>query len=576
MEDTKRLSYAIFLSILAVFIYTQLIAPVPEKQVQQVAQTAPNTSGNLVTQNQNPIVNNVGNVNPVAGVINATAQANSAIPTVEAYNQSPKIRIENQILRAEISLLGGRLTSLILKNHTKELSSNEAVNLVKTRSALYPLGVEVSGISDANVTYNISGMTSGVDLKEGIYLVPNQGTLSFKLLGTLPDGNKIEKVFQFYPNLYNFDLNVKLERPSLDGSPLALEWSEYHGADEAANRYNPLMLERLTAEDSVKRDTLPVVGTPEARSAVKWTGIADNYFAAFIIPKAAGLNSVLIRNGDYLSIKGLGTASSGEFGVFTGAKEFDILQSANLELERSIDLGWFAFIGQPILSCIKIFFNILGNYGLAIVLFTILLKAVLLPLTKTSFNSMRKMQDLQPELQALKERVKDPAQVQQEMMALYKKHGVNPLGGCLPMVLQIPVFLGMYNALRTSIDLRHAPFALWIKDLAAPESLDVLGIHVPVMILLMGASMFVQQMTTPSTTTDPAQKRIMMMMPVVFTVMFVIFPFPAGLVLYWLVNNTISIVQQVALRTERKITPIQATAIAGVAVFAIAYVITLF
>lgn len=578
MEDTKRLSYAIFLSILAVFIYTQLFVPVPSKKNSTQSNTqkvADQQIQSASINNTNPVVNKIDNPSIGDNVINATTKNKASTLSLEAIKNSPKVRIENQLIRAEISLLGGRLTSLILKRHNKELSSNEAVDLIKVKSAYYPLGVEVSGISDAEVSYNLSGMTTGLKLEDNTYQVPEQGTLSFKLQGQLADGNKIEKNFQFYPDLYNFKLAVTLERASLDGSALSLEWLEYHAADEVSDRYNPLMIEKLTQEDSVKRDTLPTAGSPEIRSAVKWIGVGNNYFANFLITNTSGSNSLVNRSGEYLSIKVLGTNSSGDFSVFTGAKELAVLKAANLELDRSIDLGWFAFIGQPILACINFLFGLLGNYGLAIVLFTILLKAVLLPLTKTSFNSMKKMQDLQPQLQALKERVKDPALMQQEMMALYKKHNVNPLGGCLPMLLQIPVFLGMYNALRTSIDLRHAPFALWIKDLAAPEALEVFGIHVPVMILLMGASMFLQQITTPNPSADPAQKKVMMMMPVMFTVMFVIFPFPAGLVLYWLVNNTLSIVQQVALRTERNITPLQATAVAGLSVFAVAFIVTL-
>ena len=148
------------------------------------------------------------------------------------------------------------------------------------------------------------------------------------------------------------------------------------------------------------------------------------------------------------------------------------------------------------------------------------------------------------------------------------------MGGCLPMVLQIPVFLGMYNALQSSIYLRHADFALWINDLSAPEKLMLFGIPIPFMILLMGLSMFGQTMLTP-TTADPQQKKIMYIMPIMFTGMFIIYPFPSGLVLYWLVNNIMSIIQQYSIRTERKIQPLQATIVAGIVVFAIGYVVTL-
>jgi YidC/Oxa1 family membrane protein insertase len=187
---------------------------------------------------------------------------------------------------------------------------------------------------------------------------------------------------------------------------------------------------------------------------------------------------------------------------------------------------------------------------------------------------MKAMQDLQPEMKALRERIKDPTQLNQEIMGLYKKRGVNPMGGCFPMLIQLPVFLGLYNALLYSIELRHAPFALWVTDLSSPEGLLIFGIQVPVMIILMGLSMIWQQHTTPSAM-DPVQKRVMLLMPVVFTIMFIIFPFPAGLVLYWLVNNLISIVQQRFLRSEGGHSALKGTIVGSILIFAFGFVLTL-
>ncbi|MCL4136868.1 UNVERIFIED_CONTAM: hypothetical protein GTU68_047168 [Idotea baltica] len=231
-------------------------------------------------------------------------------------------------------------------------------------------------------------------------------------------------------------------------------------------------------------------------------------------------------------------------------------------------------IGQPILSLIKFFYTLFGNYGLAIILLTLIIKLVLLPLTKTSYTSMKAMQDLQPEIASLRERVKDPSQLNQELMGLYKKKGVNPMGGCLPMVLQFPVFLGMFNALQNSIDLRHAPFALWVNDLSVPEALPLFGYSIPFMILLMGATMFLQQLTMPSAG-DPAQKKMMLFMPVIFTGMFLIYPFPSGLVLYWLINNIISILQQKFMTGGKKYNVFQITIISSLVIFFLAFILTL-
>jgi YidC/Oxa1 family membrane protein insertase len=186
--------------------------------------------------------------------------------------------------------------------------------------------------------------------------------------------------------------------------------------------------------------------------------------------------------------------------------------------------------------------RVTGNYGIDIIVLTLLVKVAFWPLTKKSFQSMREMQKLQPEMTKLREKYKDdPKQMNSEIMELYRRHKVNPLGGCVPMILQIPVFFGLYQALSSTIQLRHAPFFLWIHDLSAPERLYVLGYGVPVLTILLGVSMFVQQRMSPPAG-DPAQQKVMMFMPLVFTYMFI--GFPAGLTIYWLTNNVLTIAQQ--------------------------------
>jgi YidC/Oxa1 family membrane protein insertase len=216
-------------------------------------------------------------------------------------------------------------------------------------------------------------------------------------------------------------------------------------------------------------------------------------------------------------------------------------------LERSIDFGYFAFVSLPLLYVLRFFHRFTGNYGIDIILLTVLIKLLLAPLTHKSFVSMKQMQKLQPQMERIKEKYKnDREALNKEIMELYRRNKVNPFGGCLPMLLQIPVFIGLYNALLTPIELRHTSF-LWIQDLSRPdwESLPIQlagwSFGIPVLTVLMGASMFVQQWMTPSAG-DPNQRRMMLMMPLIFTVMFV--TFPAGLTIYWLVNNVLSIGQQ--------------------------------
>jgi YidC/Oxa1 family membrane protein insertase len=230
------------------------------------------------------------------------------------------------------------------------------------------------------------------------------------------------------------------------------------------------------------------------------------------------------------------------FKVFLGPKSREVLADAGFELRRTLDFGWFWFIAIPMLYALRLLHRMTGNYGVDIILLTGLVRAATIPLTQKSFRSMKEMQKLQPQLKRIQEQYKDDqTKLQKEMMDLYKRHGVNPFSGCAPMVLQIPIFVGLYNALLHAIELRHAPFALWITDLSAPERLTVAGLAIPVLTILMGGTMILQQWLTPQQG-DPTQRQMMMIMPVVFTFMFL--NFPSGLVLYWLVSNVLGITQQ--------------------------------
>jgi YidC/Oxa1 family membrane protein insertase len=259
------------------------------------------------------------------------------------------------------------------------------------------------------------------------------------------------------------------------------------------------------------------------------------------------------RNGEAETrvVTGLTGPSEHSFQLYVGPKNFDVLEAADPTLARAIDFGWFAFIAIPFLHALNLLHGLTGNYGVDIILLTLAIKILFIPLTQKSFKSMKELQKLLPQLQRLREKYKDkPDEMQREMMELYRRHKVNPLGGCLPMLLQFPVFIGLYNTLLSAIELRHAPFALWINDLSQPDRLGSLAIPfvappgIPVLTLLMGGSMFVQQWISPSAG-DPTQQRMMMIMPLVFTVIFI--NVPSGLVLYWLVNNVLTIAQQYAM-----------------------------
>ena len=221
--------------------------------------------------------------------------------------------------------------------------------------------------------------------------------------------------------------------------------------------------------------------------------------------------------------------------MYVGPKETERMIKADNQLELTVDYGWLTPVSSPLFWVMTYINRVVNNWGVSIILLTLLVKLVFFPLSAASYKSMARMKKMQPRMQTLKERFGDDKQkFQQAMMEIYKKEKINPLGGCLPIVIQIPVFIALYWVLLESVELRQAPFALWLKDLSLQDPYYVLPI-------LMGASMFGQQLLNPAPL-DPMQQKIMMALPLVFTIFFLWFP--SGLVLYWLVNNVLSIAQQ--------------------------------
>jgi YidC/Oxa1 family membrane protein insertase len=313
-------------------------------------------------------------------------------------------------------------------------------------------------------------------------------------------------------------------------------------------------------------------GTTEYESTGGWIGFTDKYWLAAVVPDQkenlkAKFRHVSVDGQDRYQVDFLGDAVVVPPGqsvdvvtrLFAGAKQFDLLNQYkdkyNIPLfDYAIDFGWFFFLTRPILITLDFFYHYIGNYGLAILLLTLCVKLLFFPLANKSYRAMSKMKKLQPEMQKLRERFgDDKAKMNQELMALYKKEKVNPMAGCLPIAVQIPVFFSLYKVLFVNIEMRHAPFFGWIKDLSAPDPTTVFNLFglipwtPPHMLMIgawplaMGVTMFLQQKLNP-TPADPTQAKVMMFLPVIFTFLFA--TFPAGLVIYWTGNNLLSITQQ--------------------------------
>ncbi len=262
----------------------------------------------------------------------------------------------------------------------------------------------------------------------------------------------------------------------------------------------------------------------------------DRYVASMFFDFDKGMDVSILKeaNGDPLIfVQGSQTLS---LNAYIGDKDYKILHSINPELTDAIEFGWFSFLSTPFYKILLWINSYVGNWGWAIILFTLLVKLVLFPLSYKGMMSMQKLKDLAPKMKEIKEKYKgDPAKMNAQMMEMYKKHGANPMGGCLPLILQIPVFFALYRVLLNAVELQGAPWILWIQNLALMDPWFILPV-------LMGASMWFQQRITPSNFTDPLQEKIFKWFPVIMTVFFIYFP--SGLVLYWLVNNLFTIAQQ--------------------------------
>ena len=453
-----------------------------------------------------------------------------------------KVETENYV--ALFTTKGARLKSFKFKKYRASAADNSPpFEMVQAAPGVpLPLGVSWQApqpFNDAELVYSVQ---SG-DLQ---LTGEAQGTLRFQ--AQTADGAIITKSFTFSGSAYPIQLELSVKAPS--GAAPVPELRITEKADHAVHNYDAPFEGFIALVDNKIRREAPADAAKGHvfTGDVSWAGFGYTYFFFALMPENGAHHKVSVgQNGTALVAALSGPGSSDRFTLFIGPKELDILKAVGKDLERAIDFGYFGFASIPFLYVLHFFHRFTGSYGLDIILLTVLIKLLLAPLTHKSFVSMKQMQKLQPQMEKLKERYgSDKEKLNKEIMELYRRNGVNPLGGCLPMVLQFPVFIGLYNALSTPIELRHAPF-LWIKDLSRPdwESLPLAvggwQFGIPVLTILMGASMFIQQWMTPSAG-DPNQRKIMMLMPLIFTFMFV--SFPAGLTVYWLVNNILTIGQQ--------------------------------
>ncbi|MEA3241074.1 MAG: membrane protein insertase YidC [Pseudomonadota bacterium] len=538
----KRTILAIVLS-LAVLMGYQYIFP-PSKPVPSTSSVAEKVSRSPVATTNKPEA--ATNKDDSLQSPSASNESAVALPIKEALTpvvDGEDITIDSTLYTCVINTVGGVMKKFTLKNYRKDIASGssrlEMVNVVDP--SYFPLSGKIAlgdqVFSDRRFVYQAD--TKGLE-----FLQINKEQVTLELRSPQESGMTLVKKYVFYPGEYYFDLSYELQdrndAPTILSST-SLVWS--HEIFPAAKKPKSYVYRGPQAyvdgklfKQSKKQKKIKKM---ELDGTINWIGYTTKYFLAAIMPQeqtaVSNVTGVIEKPKATIVETGMKMGGAGNFRVFIGPKEFDYLKKFNLQLDKSVDFGWFGIIARPLVQLLKFFNRYLHNYGLAIILVTILIKLVFYPLSQKSYQSMNKMKAIQPKVAKMKEKYKDDkARQQKEMMDLYRTYKVNPFGGCLPIVVQIPVFFGLYRGLMVAIELRHAPFFWWIQDLAAKDPYYITPI-------LMGATMFLQQKMSP-TTGDAMQAKMMLFMPLIFTFMFL--NFPAGLVLYWLVNNILSIGQQ--------------------------------
>ena len=362
-----------------------------------------------------------------------------------------------------------------------------------------------------------------------------------------PVAGKVEKSLVFSSGSYTVPINVRINNlkdlsaigvalgPSVGGS----DGDTYGGVIEGPMTF----VDQDIVYDNPESDN----DQPRHEKNVKWTSVQSKYFITALVPRtgSGGAHINLLKANqdkvnDYAAIVPLqakGLRVNASMDLYAGPKEVHRMSKLGVMLEESLDYGIFSFVASPLISILRICNVVTMNWGLAIILLTIIIKLIFYPLTHFSMKNMKGMQKLQPKMAQIREIYKDDkTKMNQQLMSLYKENKVNPMMGCLPMLIQMPIFFGLYEGLLVAIEIRNAPFFWWITDLSKQDPYHIYTI-------LMGVSMFIQQKMTP-TAGDPSQAKMMMFMPIIFCGMFIFYPVPSGLVIYWFVNNVLSIAQQ--------------------------------
>lgn len=475
---------------------------------------------------------------------------------VPASGQGKLITVKTDVLSLTINTRGGDIEQAHLLAYPDTLGSDKPFHLLETTAEF--VYQAQSGLTGKNGPDNPANGPRPLftTTQDSFELADGQSELRIPMTYTAADGVTYTKTFVLKRGDYALNVDYSVNNTSAQPLELTLfgqlkqsielpKHRDTGSSNFALHTYRGAAFS--SSEDKYKKYSFSDMDENlNITTNGGWVAMLQQYFATAWIPTTAGANTF------YTSKLGNGQAAIGfksapvvvaagsqqdlKTTLWVGPEIQDKMAAVAPHLDLTVDYGWLWFISQPLFKLLKFLHSFIGNWGFSIIAITFIVRGIMYPLTKAQYTSMAKMRLLQPKLQAMRERIGDDKQrMSQEMMALYKSEKVNPLGGCFPLLIQMPIFLALYYMLMGSVELRHAPFALWIHDLSAQDPYYILPI-------LMGVTMFFIQKMSPTTVTDPMQQKIMTYMPVIFTVFFLWFP--SGLVMYYIVSNLVTILQQ--------------------------------
>ena len=548
--DTKNVLMAIVLSTIVLVFWSTFFEPPPPPIEKQIA--------------ENQIAKDEKTSSPSI----EKAELSKKISRNDTIDSADRVKIENKNIKGSLSLQGAIIDDIIFKNYKKSLNSDEKVIFLNPKSSSEGYYIETGWASNSNEKLKLPLDNTIWKVRSNRMLSPNNPVvLEWNNNEGLIFTKKIELDEKF---LFKITQSIK------NTSNKSYEFFPYA---QITRNYKPdvtriyILHEGFIGmfDDELKEEDYDDIEEEKftINSSKGWLGITDKYWLTAIVPeKGKKFKSEFLSNdGKYKAnfiikepmLLKSNASITNKINAFVLAKEVAVIDSYAEELhiekfDLAIDWGWFYFITKPLFFVIEYFFKLTGNFGVAIIILTALVRIIFFPLANYSFRSMAKMKILQPETIRLKELHKDDkAKLQQEMMALYKREKVNPISGCLPVLIQIPFFFAVYKMLFVTIEMRQQPFFGWIQDLSARDPTSVFNLFglipwdpptflmIGVWPILMGLTMFLQQKLNP-TPPDPMQAKIFMFLPIFLTI--ILAPFPSGLVVYWTVSNILTIAQQ--------------------------------